>query len=162
MDRKEMTSLGIIDTLEAIKSKKFTCEEVVKAYLENIKECWDKNAVLEVFTDAVEKAKEVDARIAKGDMSGKLLGVPIIIKDNILYKGKKATCASKFLEHFVSPYNATVVERLLSEGAVIIGRANMDEFAMGGSTEKSAYGPCKNAHDDERVAGGSSGQIKEY
>lgn len=157
MDRKEMTSLGIIDTLEAIKSKKFTCEEVVKAYLENIKECWDKNAVLEVFEDAVEKAKEVDARIAKGDTAGKLLGVPIIIKDNILYKGKKATCASKFLEHFVSPYNATVVERLLSEGAVIIGRANMDEFAMGGSTEKSAYGPCKNAHDDERVAGGSSG-----
>lgn len=157
MDRREMTSLGIIDTLEAIKSKKFTCEEVVKAYLENIKECWDKNAVLEVFEDAVEKAKEVDARIAKGDTAGKLLGVPIIIKDNILYKGKKATCASKFLEHFVSPYNATVVERLLNEGAVILGRANMDEFAMGGSTEKSAYGPCKNAHDDERVAGGSSG-----
>ena len=157
MDRKEMTSLGIIDTLEAIKSKKFTCEEVVKAYLENIKECWDKNAVLEVFTDAVEKAREVDSRIAKGDTAGKLLGVPFIIKDNILYKGKKATCASKFLEHFVSPYNATVVEKLLAEGAVILGRANMDEFAMGGSTEKSAYGPCKNAHDDERVAGGSSG-----
>ena len=157
MDRKEMTSLGILDTLDAIKSKKFTCEEVVKAYLENIKECWDKNAVLEVFTDAVDKAKEVDARIASGDTTGKLLGVPFIIKDNILYKGKKATCASKFLEHFVSPYNATVVEKLLAEGAVILGRANMDEFAMGGSTEKSAYGPCKNAHDDERVAGGSSG-----
>lgn len=157
MDRKEMTSLGILDTLDAIKSKKFTCEEVVKAYLENIKECWDKNAVLEVFTDAVDKAKEVDARIASGDTNGKLLGVPFIIKDNILYKGKKATCASKFLEHFVSPYNATVVEKLLAEGAVILGRANMDEFAMGGSTEKSAYGPCKNAHDDERVAGGSSG-----
>ncbi len=157
MDRKEMTSLGILDTLDAIKSKKFTCEEVVKAYLENIKECWDKNAVLEVFTDAVDKAREVDLRIASGDTSGKLLGVPMIIKDNILYKGKKATCASKFLEHFVSPYNATVVEKLLAEGAVILGRANMDEFAMGGSTEKSAYGPCKNAHDDERVAGGSSG-----
>lgn len=157
MDRREMTSLGILDTLEAIKTKKFTCEEVVKAYLENIKECWDKNAVLEVFEDAIDRAKEIDRKIASGDINGKLLGVPFIIKDNILYKGKKATCASLFLEKFVSPYNATVTEKLLAEGAVILGRANMDEFAMGGSTEKSAYGPCKNAHDDTRVSGGSSG-----
>ncbi|MBE5738917.1 MAG: Asp-tRNA(Asn)/Glu-tRNA(Gln) amidotransferase subunit GatA [Clostridiales bacterium] len=157
MDRKEMTSLGIIDTLDALKSKKFTCVELVEAYLENIKQFWDKNAVLEVFDDVLDHAREVDEKIAQGKLDGKLLGVPFIIKDNILYKGKRATCASKFLEKFVSPYNATVVEKLLNEGAVILGRANMDEFAMGGSTEKSAYGPCKNAHDDERVSGGSSG-----
>ncbi len=154
---KDYTKLGILDTLEVIKSREASCEEIVKQYLDNIQKYWDKNAVLEVFDDAISRAREVDARIAKGDTSGKLLGVPFIIKDNILYKGKRATCASKFLENFVSPYNATVTERLLSEGAVILGRANMDEFAMGGSTERSAYGPCKNAHDDTRVSGGSSG-----
>lgn len=152
-----ITKLGILDTLEGLKSGKFTCLELVRAYVENIHKYWDKNAVLEIFDDIEDRAREVDSRIAKGDTQGKLLGIPMIIKDNILYKGKKATSASKFMEDFVSPYNATVVEKLLSEGAVILGRANMDEFAMGGSTEKSAFGPCKNAHDDTRVSGGSSG-----
>lgn len=157
MTNDVITSLGVLDTIEGLKNGDFTCEECVRAYLPNIKKLWHKNAVLEVFDDAIDRAKEIDKKIASGKASGKLLGVPIIIKDNILYKGKCATSASKFMEGFVAPYSATVTEKLLKEGAVILGRANMDEFAMGGSTEKSAYGACLNAHDDTRVSGGSSG-----
>lgn len=157
MENEKITRLGVLDTIEGLKNGKFTCEECVRAYLSNIEKFRHKNAVLEVFDDAIDSAREIDARIARGDTSGKLLGVPVIIKDNILYKGKSATSASKFMEGFVAPYSATVTQKLLSEGAVILGRANMDEFAMGGSTEKSAYGACLNAHDDTRVSGGSSG-----
>ena len=106
---KDITKLGILDTLEGLKTGKFTCLELVRAYVKNIHKYWDKNAVLEVFDDIEDRAKEVDSRIARGDTNGKLLGVPIIIKDNILYKGRRATSASKFMGDFVSPYNATVV-----------------------------------------------------
>lgn len=157
MDMQEVIKLGVLESLELIKNKKITSEELTKAYLSQIEKTNYKNAILEVFSDCLEQAKRIDKKIANNEPIGKLAGLPIVIKDNMLYKGKKATCASKFLENFVSPYTATAVQKLLDNDAIIIGRANMDEFAMGGSNENSAYGVCKNALDDERVAGGSSG-----
>lgn len=149
--------MGILETVDAVTTGKITVEELVKLYIDQINSYKDKNAVLEVFDDAIENAKKIDAKIKNGEKLGKLVGVPMIIKDNMLYKGHKATCASKFLKDFVSPYTATAVQKLLDNDAVILGRANMDEFAMGGSNENSAYGPCRNALDDSRVSGGSSG-----
>lgn len=140
-----------------IKEGKTTAVETVKESLKVIKELNPKiNAFLEVFEEeALKKAAEIDAKPL--DKRGRLAGVPIALKDNILYKGHKASCASKMLENFVAPYNATVVEKLLKEDVIIIGRTNMDEFAMGSSNENSAFGPVKNPHDLTRVPGGSSG-----
>lgn len=154
---KDIIEMGIIEIKELILSKKVTAEEVTKLYLEQIEKYKDKNAILEVFEDAITNARKIDEKIRKGEKVGALAGVPFIIKDNMLYKGHKATCASKFLENFVSPYTATAVQKLLDNDAVILARANMDEFAMGGSNENSAYGACKNAFDDTCVSGGSSG-----
>lgn len=153
----EMKNLTAIQIVEALKNKEFTCEALVKYYLENIEKNAQKNAVLEVFDDAIENAKKIDELIASGRELPALCGVPIIIKDNILYKGKISSCASKFLKGYKAQYTSTVVQKLLDAGVVILGRANMDEFAMGGSCENSAFGPCKNALDDRRVSGGSSG-----
>ncbi len=112
------------------------------------------NAVLSVSEDrALERAAKVDA----GEITGRLAGVPFIAKDNFLTLGSTTTAASKFLESFKAPLQATAIEKLEAEGAICIGKANLDAFAHGGSTENSAYGPTKNAHDDQRVAGGSSG-----
>lgn len=114
------------------------------------------NAFLEIFEqDAISRAKEIDA-LPQGQ-KGRLAGVPVAIKDNILYQGHICSCASKMLENYKAPYNATVVEKLLKEGAIIVGRTNMDEFAMGSSNENSAFGPVKNPLDVARVPGGSSG-----
>lgn len=157
MNKSEIIKLDLIDTIAHLKNRTFTCEQLLSAYLDSIKKNNYRNAILEVFSDAMDKAKKIDGRIIAGEPVGKLAGIPIIIKDNILYKGKHVSCASKILKDFISPYNSTVVDKLLSEDAIILGRANMDEFAMGGSTENSAYGPCLNAYDDTRVSGGSSG-----
>src|SRR5207302_2918345 len=96
-------------------------------------------------------------KISEGSAIGKLYGTVIALKDNICYKGHKVSAGSKILENFISLYNSTVVERLLAEDAIIIGRTNCDEFAMGSSNENSAYGNVLNALDNERVSGGSSG-----
>ncbi|MBE5734937.1 MAG: Asp-tRNA(Asn)/Glu-tRNA(Gln) amidotransferase subunit GatA [Clostridiales bacterium] len=141
---------------EKIIQKELTCVEVVSAFLAQIEKCKEYNALLEVFDDAMDLAREMDKKVSEG-FSGKLAGVPVVIKDNILYKGKIMSCASKLLENYVAQYNSTVVDRMLEEGAIIIGRANMDEFAMGSSTENSAFGVTHNPVDYNRVAGGSSG-----
>lgn len=153
-----LANLSAIQIVEGLKNKQFSATELVEYYLSNIEKNKHKNAVLEVFEDCRDRAKEVDQILASGKTDlPKLFGVPIIIKDNILYKGKIASCASKFMQNYVAQYNSTVVQKLLDAGVIILGRANMDEFAMGGSCENSAFGACLNALDDTRVSGGSSG-----
>ena len=134
-----------------------TCEALVNHYIENYKATMNLNAFLEHFgEEAIEKARELDVKIANGK-AGKLAGLVISIKDNIVYKGHRSSASSKILEGFESVYSSTVVERILAEDAIIIGRTNCDEFAMGASNENSAYGSVKNALGDSRVPGGSSG-----
>lgn len=140
-----------------IKSQEFTSETVVKYFIQRCEEFKDLNAIIEIFDDALEKAKLIDEKIAKGEKVGALAGIPVAIKDNISCKGQKMSCASKFLANYVSPYSATITKKLKKEDAIIFARTNMDEFAMGGSCENSCYGPCRNAFDSTKVSGGSSG-----
>ncbi|HLV42832.1 MAG TPA: Asp-tRNA(Asn)/Glu-tRNA(Gln) amidotransferase subunit GatA [Brumimicrobium sp.] len=143
--------------IKAALDKGRTVQDILQKYLENIKERKGLNAFLEVFEEsAMEKALEVDEKIKNGN-AGRLAGMIIGIKDNICYKGHKVSAASKILEGFESIFSATVIKRLLAEDAVIIGRLNCDEFAMGSSSENSAYGPVKNALNEDYVPGGSSG-----
>ncbi len=140
-----------------ISSGRLDCHTLVSYYLKRIEENKHLNAFLEVFTDeALKRAEEIDEKIRKGK-GGRLAGMVIALKDNICYKGHRVSIASKILEGFVSIYHSTVVERLLAEDVIIIGRCNCDEFAMGSSNEKSAYGKVLNPHDNSRVPGGSSG-----
>ncbi len=141
-----------------LKAGKVTCEKLVNGYIQNIETNKHLNAFLEVFSaDALTQAKNLDKKIESGAPIGKLHGLVIAIKDNICYKGHKVSAGSKILEGFTSLYNSTAVERLLAEDAIIIGRTNCDEFAMGSSNENSAYGSVLNAADNTRVPGGSSG-----
>lgn len=139
-------------------SKKYSAEELTKEYLNRIKEKDDKiHAFLDVFKDdAIEEAKKADDRIKKGE-AGILTGIPCAIKDNILIEGRRCTAGSKMLENYVSPYDAFVIKKLKDEGAIFLGKTNLDEFAMGSTTENSYFGPTKNPYDLKRVPGGSSG-----
>lgn len=138
-------------------SGKTTCRAVVTSYLERIESQKHLNAFLEVYGDeALTRAETIDAKI-KSNNAGKLAGLVIGIKDNIAYEGHPVSASSKILSGFNSNFSATVVERLLAEDAIIIGRLNCDEFAMGASNENSAYGNVLNAADNTRVPGGSSG-----
>ncbi|MDR0384236.1 MAG: aspartyl/glutamyl-tRNA amidotransferase subunit A [Christensenellaceae bacterium] len=131
---------------------KVSVVETTKYFLERCKND-KKNALLEVFEkDALKRAEELSHKTIRG----KLFGLPVIIKDNILYKGHISSAASKMLEDFISPYNSTVVQKLLDEDAIILGRSNMDEFAMGTTGSNSAFGITKNGTDDNLVSGGSS------
>lgn len=153
----DLKSLTITNAHEAMKKGDFSAVDLAQAYLDEIKKKnVDLNAYLEVYSDVIEQAKEADKRFKAG-MATTLTGIPFAIKDNILIKGRVASSASKILENYHATYDATVIEKLKKEGVVFVGRTNMDEFAMGGSTENSAYGPTKNPHDSSRVAGGSSG-----
>lgn len=137
----------------------FSAVELAKAYLGVIEEKNDAiNAYLEVFDDVLDQAQKADERLAKEkETSPVLTGIPIALKDNILLKGKHVTAGSKILEGYVASYDATATSKLKEAGVVFLGRTNMDEFAMGSSTENSAYGVTKNPHDLARVSGGSSG-----
>jgi aspartyl-tRNA(Asn)/glutamyl-tRNA(Gln) amidotransferase subunit A len=148
-----------LEIVNKIKSGKVTATQVVNESLAKIKDLDGKyGAFLEVFQkSAVKLAENVDRKKSEGKPLGKLAGVPVAIKDNILYKDHTMTCGSKILKGYVAPYNSTVVERLLKEDAIIIGRTNMDEFAMGSSCENSAYQKTFNPHNVECVPGGSSG-----
>jgi len=143
---------GIIDKL-------FTAKEIVTLLFDRIKAVEPKvNAYITLCEEAaLKRAEEIDEKVKTGEPLGKLAGVPIAIKDNICTDGIKTTCASKMLEDFVPPYNATVINKLLKEDAIIIGKLNMDEFAMGSSTENSAFKNTCNPWDLTRVPGGSSG-----
>ncbi|MDQ3111121.1 MAG: Asp-tRNA(Asn)/Glu-tRNA(Gln) amidotransferase subunit GatA [Bacteroidota bacterium] len=152
---KAYTSLSDVQT--DLLAGTVSCVALVEEYLKKIEATKNLNAFLEVFADSsLAKAKEVDEKIAS-KKAGKLAGMVIALKDNICYTGHKVSASSKILEGFVSPYSSTVVERLLAQDAIIIGRTNCDEFAMGSSNENSAFGNVQNAFDPKRVPGGSSG-----
>lgn len=153
--KKRFSSLKEVQ--DHIHSSKVTLPELVDYYLSQIEKNKHLNAFLEVYRDeATEAAAHIQQKIKDGK-AGRLAGMVMAIKDNIVYKGHRASASSKILEGFESLFSATVVERLLGEDAIIIGRTNCDEFAMGASNENSAYGPVKNALDETRVPGGSSG-----
>ena len=152
-----LENLTIKKARENLKAKEFSARELTVASLDAIKEKdGDINAFLEVFNDVLEQADEADRKIKAG-INLPLLGIPVAIKDNMLMEGKRSSAGSKILEGFIAPYDGTAVKKLKDAGAVILGRTNMDEFAMGSSTESSAYGVTKNPHDLSRVPGGSSG-----
>ena len=153
----DFKNLTIKKAHDAFVKGDFTAVDLAGAYLEEIKKKdGEIHAFLEVYSDVLEQAKKAD-EIIKSGKAGLLTGIPISMKDNILIKGRRASSGSKILENYTATYDSTVTEKLKKEGVVFIGRTNMDEFAMGGSTENSAYGPTKNPIDVERVAGGSSG-----
>ncbi len=148
----------IKDYQAALLAGEQSCIQTVQFYLQQIAQHENLNAFLEVFTaEAEARAVELDAHQAAGKPLGKLHGVIVGIKDVICYNGHRVSAASKILENYTAIYSATAIEKLLAEGAIIIGRQNCDEFAMGSSNENSAFGPVKNAIDPSRVPGGSSG-----
>ncbi|GMU74468.1 MAG: glutamyl-tRNA(Gln) amidotransferase subunit A [Candidatus Campbellbacteria bacterium] len=149
--------LTINEASKKLHSGEVTSVELTRACIDAIRERdGDIHALLEVYDDALSQAEAADARIKEGNATP-LTGIPIIVKDNILVQGKKASAASKILENYTATYDATVIKKLKEAGVVFVGRANMDEFAMGSSTEQSAFGPTRNPHDTTRVPGGSSG-----
>ena len=147
------------DLRQKLKSGEVSSKELVQEKIERIKALdTTLNSFLTVNTDeALSQAEYVDKQIASGEPLSPLSGIPLAIKDNLCTKGIKTTCASRILSNFVPPYESTVTKKLLNAGAIMIGKTNMDEFAMGSSTETSAFGPCLNPWDITKVPGGSSG-----
>ena len=154
----DITRAKIRDLRKALDSKQISAAELCGEYFRNI-EAGDgkvQSFITVTKEKALEMAENAQKRIDSGDVSP-LTGIPLAIKDNICTDGIKTTCASKMLENFIPPYNATVIEKLNAEGYVLLGKTSMDEFAMGGSTQTSAFAKTKNPYDLERVPGGSSG-----
>ncbi len=154
----DLTKLSIKKAHDAFVKKEFSPEDLVLAYLQTI-DSKDKtiHAFLEVFRDEALAQAKIATQLFVDGTAGLLTGIPMAVKDNILIKNHIAGAGSKILEHFIAPYDATVIARLKQEGMIILGRTNMDEFAMGSSTENSACGPTRNPIDETRVPGGSSG-----
>lgn len=156
---KELNELTLQEARDGLQQKKFSSRELTESCLNRIKRSDNEiHAFLSVFHDtALQAADQADATRAQGGNTSDLNGIPLAIKDNILIHNFPATAASKILEPYKASYDAFVIRRLKEAGAVFLGKTNMDEFAMGSSTENSAYGATRNPHDAERVPGGSSG-----
>ena len=153
----DISNLTIKETRRLLDSKELSTKELAKSCLKNIEnKNKELNIFLEVYEDVIKQAILAQEIIDKGEAKY-LTGIPLAIKDNILIKGKKASAASKILENYRATYTATAAQKLIDQSAIFIGRTNMDEFAMGSSTENSAFGVTKNPYDISRVAGGSSG-----
>jgi aspartyl-tRNA(Asn)/glutamyl-tRNA(Gln) amidotransferase subunit A len=154
----DISKLDIKSAHDRLINGDFSSVELVESCLKNIEEKnKDINAYLEVYSDVIEQAKRADKRMQDKRNVSALNGIPIALKDNILNEGKIVSAGSRMLENYTSAYDATVTKKLKEAGAVIMGRTNLDEFAMGSSTEHSVFGVTKNPYDTERVAGGSSG-----
>ena len=150
--------ISALDYIQEVKTGNISAEDFVAKTIERIQNVDDKlHAFLSINDKALDQAREIDKKIKAGQKVGNCFGMPISIKDNICIKDSKTTCASKMLENFVAPYDATVIRKLKQQDAIFIGKVNMDEFAMGLTTEFSAYGPSKNPWNTDCVPGGSSG-----
>ncbi|MFA4955053.1 MAG: Asp-tRNA(Asn)/Glu-tRNA(Gln) amidotransferase subunit GatA [Patescibacteria group bacterium] len=155
----QLNELTIAEARKKLDAGEISAKDLTQACLDQIRSLNGAlNAFLEVYTDeALAAAKKSDARRADGNILGPLDGIPLALKDNLMDQGKRITAGSKILANHIAAYDATAVRKLKEQGAVILGRTNMDEFAMGSSTEHSAYGPTRHPRDSERVPGGSSG-----
>jgi len=150
--------ISALEFVQQVQNGNIYAEDFVAESIQRIQKIdGDLHAFLSVNDDAIEQAKTIDKKIKSGDKVGACFGMPISIKDNMCIKNSKTTCASKMLENFIAPYDATVITKLKQQDAIFIGKVNMDEFAMGLSTEFSAYGPSKNPWNTDYVPGGSSG-----